>query len=189
VGDEFVQQGKVEWIGKVVEHIRKNGLVAGVAGHSVEVPVACEKAGLRPDFYMKTFNRKRYWSAGPTPRLDSVWEETPERTRAFMQEVDRPWIAYKVLGASATAPGAPDAGGQAGKRQTSGSQAGGACSAHIHDGGGQARFARFQVENYPDQGITPGHAIPKSRCHCVRRLSSRRGASGFAGVAAGEGVR
>ena len=104
MGDEFVQQGKVEWIGKVVEHIRKNGLVAGVAGHSVEVPVACEKAGLRPDFYMKTFNRKRYWSAGPTPRLDSVWEETPERTRAFMQEVDRPWIAYKVLGAGAIHP-------------------------------------------------------------------------------------
>ena len=104
MGDEFVQQGKVEWIGKVVEHIRKNGLVAGVAGHSVEVPVACEKAGLRPDFYMKTFNRKRYWSAGPTPRLDSVWEETPERTRAFMQEVDRPWIAYKVMAAGAIRP-------------------------------------------------------------------------------------
>ena len=104
VGDEFVQQGKVEWIGKVVEHIRKNGLVAGVAGHSIEVPIACEKAGLRPDFYMKTFNSKRYWSAGPMPRLDSVWEETPEKTRAFMQEVDRPWIAYKVLGAGAIHP-------------------------------------------------------------------------------------
>ena len=38
------------------------------------------------------------------PRHDSVWEETPEETKAFMQEVDRPWIAYKVLGAGAIHP-------------------------------------------------------------------------------------
>ena len=104
VGDEFVQKGQVELIGKVLEHIRKNGVVAGIAGHSLEVPKACEKAGLKPDFYMKTFNSKKYWSAGPVQRLDSVWEETPEQTKAFMEEVDRPWIAYKVLGAGAIHP-------------------------------------------------------------------------------------
>ena len=36
--------------------------------------------------------------------LDSVWEETPEETKAFMQEVEKPWIAYKVLGAGAIHP-------------------------------------------------------------------------------------
>ena len=38
------------------------------------------------------------------PRNDSVWEETPEETRAFMEKMSRPWIAYKVLGAGAIHP-------------------------------------------------------------------------------------
>jgi hypothetical protein len=84
--------------------IKKRGVVAGIAGHALAVPRACEKAGVNPDFYMKTFNSKRYWSAGPQPRLDSVWEETPQETMAFMQEIEKPWIAYKVLGAGAIHP-------------------------------------------------------------------------------------
>jgi hypothetical protein len=104
VGDQFVGQGRVDVLGKALDSIKKSGVVAGIAGHSIEVPKACEKAGLNPDFYMKTFNSKQYWSAGPQPRQDSVWEETPQETAAFMAEVDRPWIAYKVLGAGAIHP-------------------------------------------------------------------------------------
>jgi hypothetical protein len=104
VGDSLVEKGKVEVLGKALELIKQNGVVAGLAGHSIEVPKACEKAKLNPDFYMKTFNSKQYWSAGPQPRLDSVWEETPQETLAFMQELDKPWIAYKVLGAGAIHP-------------------------------------------------------------------------------------
>ncbi len=104
VGDEFVRTGRPELLGKAVEIMKKNGVVAGIAGHNLEVPMACEKAGINADFFMKTFNSKQYWSAGPMPRYDSVWEETPEKTIAFMQEVDKPWIAYKVLGAGAIHP-------------------------------------------------------------------------------------
>jgi hypothetical protein len=104
VGDSFVERGRVDLIGKALEFIQTQGVLGGIAGHSIEVPKACEKAGLKPDFYMKTFNSKRYWSAGPMPRNDSVWEETPQETLAFMQELDTPWIAYKVLGAGAIHP-------------------------------------------------------------------------------------
>lgn len=104
VGDDYVRDGKVHLLGEAVAAIKARGLIAGIAGHSLEVPKACEAAGLEPDFYMKTFNSKRYWSAGPLPRHDSVWEETPEETRAFMETVKRPWIAYKVLGAGAIHP-------------------------------------------------------------------------------------
>jgi hypothetical protein len=104
VSDALVEQGNVALLGKAVAEMKKRGVVAGIAGHSLEVVKACERASLAPDFYMKTFNSKRYWSAGPMPRLDSVWEETPEETRAFMDEVERPWIAYKVLGAGAIHP-------------------------------------------------------------------------------------
>ncbi len=104
VGDRCVAEGRVEELGRAIEHIQRQGLVAGIAGHDLKVPMTCEEAGLEPDFYLKTFNSKRYWSAGPKPRHDSVWAETPEQTRAFMAEVDRPWIAYKVLGAGAIPP-------------------------------------------------------------------------------------
>lgn len=104
IGDQFVAEGRVEELGRAVEYIKRQGAVAGLAGHDLKVVMAAEEAGLEPDFYMKTFNSKRYWSAGPMPRHDSVWAETPEQTRAFMAEVDRPWIAYKVLGAGAIPP-------------------------------------------------------------------------------------
>lgn len=104
VGDSLVEKGQVDLLGRAVEFIKRQGVVAGVAGHSLAVPKACEQAKVNPDFYMKTFNSKRYWSAGPIPRLDSVWEETPQETAAFMQEVEKPWIAYKVLGAGAIHP-------------------------------------------------------------------------------------
>ncbi len=104
VGDEMVQKGRVDLLAKALELIQRNGLIAGIAGHALAVPTACEKAGLKPDFYMKTFNSKNYWSAGPKERHDSVWEETPQQTLAFMQDIERPWIAYKVLGAGAIHP-------------------------------------------------------------------------------------
>jgi len=104
VGDALVQRGEVRLLKEAVEAIRELGLPAGIGGHRIEVPKACEAAGVEPDFYMKTFNSKQYWSAGPMPRHDSVWAETPEETRRFMEGVDRPWIAYKTLGAGAIHP-------------------------------------------------------------------------------------
>jgi len=103
-GRQLHREGRVDVLGKAVDFIKRQGVPAGVAGHSIEVAKACEKAKVGVDFYMKTFNSKKYWSAGPIPRRDSVWEETPQETAAFFQEVDKPWIAYKVLGAGAIHP-------------------------------------------------------------------------------------
>ena len=104
VADELVQQGKIDELAKGIELIRQNGVPGGIGGHSLDVPKAIEKAGIEVDFYMKTINAKNYWSAGPMPRNDSVWAETPEETIAFMKTVEKPWIGYKVLGAGAIKP-------------------------------------------------------------------------------------
>ena len=104
VGDTFVEEGKVELIGEAVEHMKKSGIIGGIGGHALKTIVACEEAGLQPDFYMKTINSKSYWSAGPEPRHDSVWAERPEETIEFMKSVDKPWIAFKILGAGAIEP-------------------------------------------------------------------------------------
>ncbi len=104
VADTLVKQERVDVLGRAVDFIRQNGVPAGIAGHMIDVPMAVEAAGIEVDFYMKTLNAKNYWSAGPMPRHDSVWAETPEKTIAFMQRVEKPWIAYKVLGAGAIKP-------------------------------------------------------------------------------------
>ncbi|RJP30314.1 MAG: twin-arginine translocation signal domain-containing protein [Candidatus Omnitrophota bacterium] len=104
VGDDFVQQGKVDLLGKAIEQVKKSGVMCGIAGHMLESVQAYEKADVGADFYMKTINSKKYWSAGPMPRNDSVWAETPEETIAFMKTVKKPWIGYKVLGAGAIHP-------------------------------------------------------------------------------------
>ncbi|MHC4260841.1 MAG: hypothetical protein ACYSTF_10605 [Planctomycetota bacterium] len=96
--------GRPDLLAKAVELIKKNGLVAGIGGHSLDVPVACEAVGVDAEFYMKTINSKSYWSAGIQPRKDSVWSETPELTIEFMEKVEKPWIGYKVLGAGAIKP-------------------------------------------------------------------------------------
>jgi hypothetical protein len=104
VADSFVKDGKVELLGKAVDFIRQNGAIAGVAGHSVEVPIACEKAGINPDFYMKTLHSHNYWTADIQPENDNIWSRTPEKTIEFMQNIKKPWIAYKVMAAGAIHP-------------------------------------------------------------------------------------
>ncbi|HUU30341.1 MAG TPA: hypothetical protein VM123_21265 [archaeon] len=92
IGDGFVKSGQVDLLGKVVSFIKQNGLVAGVGSHSLDVPKATEREKIDPDFYFKTFNKVDYYS------------EKPEEVAAFFKDIDKPWIAFKVLGAGATEP-------------------------------------------------------------------------------------
>jgi len=104
VADRYVANERADLLGKAVDFIKQNGVVAGVGGHSVEVPMACEKEGLNADFYMKTLHSHKYWSADRQPEHDNIWSKTPEQTIEFMKKVDKPWIAYKVMAAGAIHP-------------------------------------------------------------------------------------
>jgi hypothetical protein len=104
VSERFLADGQVDLLAKAVQYIKEQGIVAGIAGHKVEVPIACEKAGVNPDFYMKTLHSVQYWSADRQPEHDNVWCVTPEKTVEFMQTVTKPWIAYKVMAAGAIHP-------------------------------------------------------------------------------------
>jgi len=117
VGDSFVKNGRVDLLGEAVEFIKAQGLIAGIGGHSLQVPMAVEKARIQPDFYMKTLHPGDYWSATPKEErkefnvdsggpydYDNIWSITPEKTIEFMKTVDRPWIAFKVLAAGAIHP-------------------------------------------------------------------------------------
>ena len=104
-GDRFIQNGQIDMVGKVVSFIKENGLIAGVGGHLIEVPMAVEEAGIDVDFYHKTLHSHDYWSANPAlPPQDNIWDATPEKTIEFMKKVTKPWIAYKILAAGAIHP-------------------------------------------------------------------------------------
>ncbi|RJP28435.1 MAG: hypothetical protein C4527_11965 [Candidatus Omnitrophota bacterium] len=111
--DEWARSGKVDLIGKVVSFIKEKGMIAGVAGHEIQVPRRCEEAGVDPDFYMKTIHSTNYWSTRRPEQqkdvidnydVDNYWDKNPEETIAYMKTVKKPWMAYKVLAAGAIRP-------------------------------------------------------------------------------------
>ena len=112
VADKWVQDGRLDLIEKLVEIVKKNGVLAGVGAHCLDVIVWCEDAEINPDFYVKTLHSGNYWSAKRPDQnaavinnpQDNYWSVTPEKTIEFMKKVDKPWIAFKVLAAGAIHP-------------------------------------------------------------------------------------
>ncbi|UCF17019.1 MAG: hypothetical protein JSW59_06070, partial [Phycisphaerales bacterium] len=113
VGDLWAREKRVDLIGKVVDFIKQNGIIAGCGGHNLRTPMACEQAGLNTDFYMKTHHSSNYWSRRrphqhkdviDNYQTDNYWDKYPEKTVEFMKTMEKPWIAYKVLAAGAIHP-------------------------------------------------------------------------------------
>jgi hypothetical protein len=113
LGDEWARAGKVDLIGKLLDIIKQNGVIAGVGGHNLDTVVACEEAKLPVDFYMKTHHSTSYWSTRRPDQhkdvidnynVDNYWDKEPDKTVQYMQKVEKPWIAYKVLAAGAIHP-------------------------------------------------------------------------------------
>lgn len=113
IGDTWSRNDRADLIGKMVEFIKDNGLIAGVGGHNLGTPMACEKAGIGADFYMKTHHSTNYWSTRRPEQnkdvidnysADNYWDKEPEKTVEFMRTVKKAWIAYKVLAAGAIHP-------------------------------------------------------------------------------------
>jgi hypothetical protein len=116
-GDHLVRGNAVARLGRAVELAKDHGLPVGVGGHSLLVPMACEKEKIPCDFYVKTLHEDTYFSATPKELRkefiwitggpgwnDNMWCINPEETVAFMKTVTKPWIAFKVLAAGAYLP-------------------------------------------------------------------------------------
>ena len=113
IGDLWTRNERTDLVGKIVDIIKDNGIIAGVGGHNLGTPMACEKAGLNTDFYMKTHHSTNYWSTRQPDQnkdvidnysVDNYWDKHPEETVEFMKTMQKPWIAYKVLAAGAIHP-------------------------------------------------------------------------------------
>ena len=122
--DRLVQSGKPEYIdflAQALDCIRQQGVSAGLGSHALEVPLECEKRGIKVDYYVKSFHHDNYWSATPRGRrkrfcvdgprstdhnefCDNIFCIDPEETAQFMANKKQPWVAYKVLAAGAIDP-------------------------------------------------------------------------------------
>jgi hypothetical protein len=128
-GDYLARAKRMDQVGMAMEVARELGMVLGLGGHSLEVPIQCEQLGIKPDFYVKTFHNDNYWSATPKEHRvefcwyddkggnsysgktndhnrfhDNIWCLDPEKTINVMRKVEVPWIAFKVLAAGAIHP-------------------------------------------------------------------------------------
>jgi len=112
IGDRWLKEGHLDLLGQCVQFIKSHGVPGGIGAHQIEVVVESEKRGFNPDFYVKTCHHAKYWSARRSDQSlmvidnpsDNYWDMEPERTVRMMSEVEKPWIAFKILAAGAIPP-------------------------------------------------------------------------------------
>jgi hypothetical protein len=108
--DMLYKQGDIDKIGKLVNLIKSQKVIAGVAGHGLDAIRACVQANLDVDFYQKTLHTHDYHTAprpdetGDLGRYDNSWCKDPEEVVDFMFGVKKPFIAFKVMAAGAIPP-------------------------------------------------------------------------------------
>jgi uncharacterized membrane protein YphA (DoxX/SURF4 family) len=119
--DWLVRDDRIEVVEKMMDHIRRQGYVAGLASHTVDALIATEEAGIIPDYYMKTMHHDNYWSAHPIENrvpfevdgknyLDhnkfhnNCFCLFPDKTVEFVQRATVPVMGFKVLAAGAIQP-------------------------------------------------------------------------------------
>jgi hypothetical protein len=120
--DGLARNNAIDAVAKAIDYIRSQGVPAGVGAHSLKSLEASVKAGIRPDFYFKTFHHDNYWSATPrefrtdytdysaTPITDrnkwndNMWDQFSEQTIEFFKSINVPFFGFKILAAGAIRP-------------------------------------------------------------------------------------
>lgn len=119
--DWLCRDKKTDVIAQMIEKIRSQGITAGLGAHTIDSLIICEKQGIIPDYYMKTFHHDNYWSAHPREnRLpfevdgkkspdhnhfhDNCFCPFPDRSVEFVNKTKVPVMGFKVLAAGAIKP-------------------------------------------------------------------------------------
>ncbi|MGW8315763.1 MAG: DoxX family membrane protein [Bacteroidales bacterium] len=102
--DYYIEHNQPERLVKVMDLIRANGLPVGIGAHKIGTVKKCVELGLDHDFWMKTLHTHNYWSAGHPTWHDNMYCFDPGETIAFMETLEKPWIAFKTLAAGAIRP-------------------------------------------------------------------------------------
>lgn len=121
MADAATRDGKIEEFGEALEYMKSFKKPCGIGAHSLETIKTCVKAGVKPDFWMKTLHTENYWSATPKENRkpfgaigelssdhdkfnDNMFCNYPQKTIEYMENLEEPWIAFKVMAAGAIHP-------------------------------------------------------------------------------------
>jgi hypothetical protein len=103
--------GKWDVIAGAVDAAKECGVPSGVGAHDLRIVMECESRNIEPDFYVKTLHSHNYPSAprpdeikGPYQEVPGYWCADPSETIRVMGQVQKPWIAFKVMAAGAIPP-------------------------------------------------------------------------------------
>lgn len=119
--DQLVKNERLDSIQQAIEFTRSQGMLAGVGAHSIQVVLACQEAGIKPDYYFKTVHHDDYWSAHPREFRkefevdtgkskdhnhfhDNIFDIYPEQTIEVFRSIDVPLVGFKVLAGGAIKP-------------------------------------------------------------------------------------
>jgi hypothetical protein len=119
--DKLVRDGEMKTLENAMSFMKDQLVPCGLGAHSLETVRKCVEAGFDPDFWVKTLHRDDYWSATPEKgrvsfdeisgfkndhdlHHDNMWCRNAKETIAFMAQLKKPWIAFKVLAAGAIHP-------------------------------------------------------------------------------------
>ncbi len=121
LADRAVSKGQVRQLGEALDYIKQFKVPGGLGAHELNTVKTCVDAGLKPDFWVKTLHPDNYWSATPEESRkeydvlgpnqndhdnfhDNMWCRNPRETIDYMNGLEEPWIAFKVLAAGAFHP-------------------------------------------------------------------------------------
>ena len=102
--DYYFQNGQIKVLEKAIQLMIDRKLVVGIGAHHIETIKRAVDLGFKPDFWMKTLHPHNYWSAKHPEWHDNIYCYNPQETVAYMDSLQEPWIAFKVLAAGAIHP-------------------------------------------------------------------------------------
>ncbi|MBP5589653.1 MAG: hypothetical protein J6X26_03880 [Bacteroidales bacterium] len=132
--DSLAENKQLDCLHDAYEFTHKQNMPFGIGAHSIQTIKATIEAGIKADFYYKTFHHDRYWSAIPReyrveypkrPRItvsessdgrqlytypdrnqwnDNMWDLFNDQTIEFFKTVKVPLFGFKVLAAGAIKP-------------------------------------------------------------------------------------
>jgi len=109
--DPMARDGQIDLMGQAVDMVKAQGVPCGVGGHTLQVLRECEWSQVRTDFYIKTLHHLDYptapapdETADDTAEIPGYWCGKPGETIEFMETIEKPVIAFKVMAAGAIPP-------------------------------------------------------------------------------------
>jgi hypothetical protein len=104
--EEFLEEGKKEYLFKRLELLKTTGVYIGLATHVPEIVMEAEQKNWGMDFYMTCVYNYRnqrkgqpssFFTNGESPKYVVFYPEDPPKMYKVIKEVNKPCIAFKIF--------------------------------------------------------------------------------------------